>query len=190
MLRRKRSGFTLVEMLISFALLSLVMAAILGAFISFQRSYVRQRESVQAQETLQSTELLLTRLLRSARAAPLNATPFAIDPDPLKQGVFGSIRLRSDFNPTDGDVQDMLEDVLVQVRSDTMYVTWQAGAAAQPFAHPVQSMRFAYFATNGRELTTAAEVPAATRVKLSIVAPRKADPGVPVRRESWIFLRN
>ena len=86
-------------------------------------------ERVRAQESLRVAQMTLAPLLRSAGADPLGSGLTSVDVDPDGDGVFNDLRIKSDFNPMDGDVSDILEDVHVFVSNDTLWVRWQAGAA-------------------------------------------------------------
>ncbi len=164
MKRHARSGFTLIESLIALGLLAVVGTALTSLVLRTQRDYVRQRERMQAEETIRSVESLLTRVLRTARVDPRRLNIGRLEADPDGSGVFDDLRVRSDFNPTDGDVLDPLEDVLIRVQNDTLLVRWQALGAAEPAAAPVRSLRFFYHATDGTALTTAAAAAAAKHV--------------------------
>ena len=94
--------------------------------------------------------------------------PFA-----LAHGVFDNIRVRSDFNPADGDIADPLEDALVYTSADTLYVRWRAGTPPQAVAYPVRSIRFEYFAADNTPIVTPALIPSAAKAKYTITAPRK-----------------
>ena len=114
-----------------------------------------------------------------------------VDPDPLARGGFDNLRVVSDFNPADGDTDDILEDVLVWVAADTLWIRWSAGGEAQVMSHPVTSIEFRYFANDGTELATAANVAAgATQALVTLVAPRDPRSQAVERRESWVYLRN
>ena len=188
--RRRRAGLTLIEMLISFALLSIVMGTVTGMIMKTQVDYTRQREAIRLQENMRVAELTLLRLLRSAAVDPLSKNIGGVDIDPLAHGVFDNIRIRSDFNPADGDIADPMEDALVYTSSDTMYVRWRAGTPPQPVAYPVRSIRFEYFAADNTPITTQALIPGAAKAKYTVTAPAK--PGDPTlkRRISWVHFRN
>jgi prepilin-type N-terminal cleavage/methylation domain-containing protein len=188
--RHRRSGFTLIESLIALGLLAIVGTALTSLVLSTQRDYVRQRERVQAEETIRSVESLLTRVLRTARVDPRRLNIGRLDADPDGSGVFDDLRVRSDFNPVDGDVLDPLEDVQLQVVNDTLLVRWQALGAFQPAAYPVRSLQFFYHATDGTALTTTATAASAKRVRVVITVPGIDDPAVLRRRETWVYLRN
>jgi prepilin-type N-terminal cleavage/methylation domain-containing protein len=185
-----RSGFTLAELIVSMALLSFVMGAVFTTVLKAQRESTRQQDVVQAQNAVRDAEQILTTILRTAGADPANSKLTLLDPDPLGHAVLDNIRTVADFNPADKDVLDPMEDVQVHVDSDTLFVRWQANAAPQAVAYPIQSLRFAYYSTNGTLLTTPASIATATRVKVSIVAPHSPYNDRLERRETWVYLRN
>jgi prepilin-type N-terminal cleavage/methylation domain-containing protein len=189
-MNRRRSGFTLVESLIALGLLAVVGTALTSLVLSTQRDYVEQRERVQAEETIRSVEALLTRVLRTARVDPRRMNIGRLDADPDNSGVFDDVRVRSDFNPVDGDVLDPLEDVQIRVLNDTLQVRWQALGSFQPVAAPVRSLRFFYHATDGTALATPATAAAAKRIRIVITVPGIDDPTLLRRRETWVYLRN
>jgi prepilin-type N-terminal cleavage/methylation domain-containing protein len=190
MTRHRRAGFTLIEALIALGLLAVVGTAITSLVLQTQRDYVEQRERVQAEETIRSVESLLTRVLRTARVDPRRLNIGRLDADPDASGVFDDLRVRSDFNPVDGDVLDPLEDVQIRVVYDTLRVRWHALGAFEAAAYPVRSLRFFYHATDGTALTTAATAATAKRVRIVITVPGIDNPALLRRRETWVYLRN
>ena len=187
---RARAGFTLTELMISLTLLGLVLTAITGSLLSMQRGYIRQREIARTEDALRHAELTVTSILRSAGANPRNITGAGAPRiDPLAP-PFDTLRVVSDFNPVDADVNDPLEDVQVWVLSDTLFVRWQVGQPPAPVAFPVRSLLFAYD-SNGVALNTATDVTrAATRVRVTLEAPRHSRTNVLARRDTWVYLRN
>ena len=189
--RAREHGFTLVELTISLALLSVVLAGVLNAILTTQRMYTVQSAIARAQESLRSAEFTIGTVLRTAGADPHNTGATLVDPDPLERGAFDNLRVVSDFNPADGDTDDILEDVLVWVDSDTLWIRWSATGENQAMAYPVTSMEFRYFANDGTELATAADVAfGATQVLFTMVASRDPRSQAVERRESWVYLRN
>ena len=185
-----RRGFTIVEMVVSLTLLVIVMASVFGVMTRVQRDYISQRERLKAEDTLQGIELMLTQVLRSARADPLAAGVGLLEPDPDGDGVFDDVRVRGDVgNPSDGDAADALEDVLVRLDADTIKVRWTAGGAEQPVAFPVNLLRFEYYALDGTLLASAAAAATAARVKFTVAVERPHS-AVLLRRESWVYIRN
>ena len=189
--RTPACGFTIIELIVSMSLLSMVLAGFFGAILTTQRMYTVQLAIARAEESLRAAEFAIGAVLRTAGADPNLTGATGLDPDPLGNGVFDNLRVVSDFNPADGDTDDLLEDVVVWVASDTLFVRWSAAGAGQAMAYPVSRIRFRYFANNGTEMLSAANVAAgATRVEFSMVAPRDPRSQAVERRESWVYIRN
>ena len=188
--RQARAGFTLVEMMISLTLLAIVMGGLTTVVVSMQRGYTRQRETARSEDALRNAELTISSILRYAGANSRNMTGAGAPRiDPL-QPPFDTLRIVADFNPADADVADLLEDVLVYAVNDTLYVRWQAGAAVAPAAWPVRSLAF-QFDSSGTVLATNADVArAATRVRVTLEAPKHARTTQLARRISWVYMRN
>ena len=189
---RSRSGFTLIELMVSLAILTIVMGSVMGIVLSIQQSFTERRERARAYESLRAAQLIVATVLRSAAANPLETPGLTLlDPDPLNHNRFDNLRVVSDFNPADGDVIDMLEDILVELDDDTLFIRWQAGAQRQAVAHPVDDILFEYYATDGTQLTTAATVVGANRAKFTVETPENPRTGVSQSIETWwIYLRN
>ena len=188
--RHERAGFTLIELMISLTLLAIVMGGLTTAMVSMQRGYTRQRETARSEDALRNAELTISSILRYAGANSRNMTGGgAPRVDPL-QPPFDTLRIVADFNPADADVADLLEDVSVYAVNDTLYVRWQAGAAVLPAAWPVRSLAF-QFDSSGTVLATNADVArAATRVRVTLEAPKHSRTTELARRISWVYMRN
>jgi prepilin-type N-terminal cleavage/methylation domain-containing protein len=190
MTRRPDAGFSLTEMLISLTLLGMIMGAITAVVTSMQRGYVRQREIARMEDALRVAELTTTAILRAAAANPRNITVGQLPRiDPLEP-PFDTLRVVADFNPDDGDVLDPLEDMLVYVAADTLFVRWQQGQPAAPVAFPVRTLAFQYDSNGTVLATNLAVTRAATRARVTLEAPRHSQTNVLARRVTWVYLRN
>lgn len=195
MRRQGRSGFTLVELMISLTMLGIIMGGVVSTVLSMQRGYVRQREVARTEDALRVAERTISMILRGATSNPLNMLVTNPDrprllPDPQGNNAFDNLRVVSDFNPADGDTADPLEDIEVWTDSDTLFVRWQTGGANAAVAFPVRSLLFQYD-SNGTALTTATNVTrAANRVRVAIEAPRHSQTNVIARRVMWVYVRN
>jgi prepilin-type N-terminal cleavage/methylation domain-containing protein len=186
---RKRTGFTLIEVMISLTMLGVIMGAVVGTMTSMQRGYIRQREVARTEDALRVAELTITRILQAAGSNPLNMTVGVPRIDPLVS-PFEAVRVYADYNPVNGNTNDPLEDVQVWAAFDTLFVRWQNGAEATPIAFPVRSLLFQYDSA-GTVRTVPAEITrAATRVRVTIMAPRHSQTTVLARRDTWVYLRN
>lgn len=185
-----RAGFTLIELMISLTMLAIVLGALTTSMVSMQRGYTRQRETARSEDALRNAEVVLSSILRYAGANPLNlgggGAP-RIDP---YEPPFDSLRVVADFNPANGVVTNLLEDVLVYAVNDTLYVRWQAGAAEAPVAWPVRSLAFQYDSSGTIWATRDDAMRAAKRVRITLQAPRHSRTNQLATRTSWIYLRN
>jgi prepilin-type N-terminal cleavage/methylation domain-containing protein len=192
MRRLGATGFTLPELLISLGMLGVVLSATVGTVLNAQRGYVRQREVARAEDALRVAETTVGSILRAAGANPRNITGVNA-PRLVSDATFDNLGVVSDFNPPDGDTNDPLENVFLQTRNDTLYVRWRAasqGGSDAHVAYPVRSLKFAYYRSNGTLIGAASAVDSATRVKVTLVAPRHSRTSALAGREMWIYLRN
>ncbi len=190
MRRQGRAGFTLIELMISLTLLAIVLGGLTTVMVSMQRGYTRQRETSRSEDALRTAELTISSVLRYAGANPRNLTGGGAPRVDPYAPPFDTLRIVADFNPADADVADLLEDVLIYAVNDTMYVRWQAGAAVAPMAWPVRTLAF-QFDSSGTVLATNVDVArAATRVRVTLEAPKHSRTTQLARRISWVYMRN
>jgi prepilin-type N-terminal cleavage/methylation domain-containing protein len=192
MLTRNRSGFTLVEVMISLTMLAIIMGGVVSTMTSMQRGYIRQREVARSEDALRVAELTITRILQTAASNPLNIPATAANPPRINPyaAPFDTLQVVADFNPVDADVNDLLEDMLVYALNDTLFVRWQSGGAVSPVAFPVRTLLFQYDSA-GTVLTDPIVIRrAATRVRITLEAPRHNRTNLLSRRDTWVYLRN
>jgi prepilin-type N-terminal cleavage/methylation domain-containing protein len=189
MRRQERAGFTLIELMISLTLLAIVMGGMTTVMVSMQRGYTRQRETARSEDALRNAELTISSIMRYAGANSRNMTGAGAPRIDAYAPPFDTVRIVADFNPADADVTDPLEDVLVYAVNDTLYVSYQFGVAPTPIAWPVRSLAFQYD-SSGTILATNAAARTATRVRVTMEAPKHSRTTELARRISWIYLRN
>jgi hypothetical protein len=117
--------------------------------------------------------------MRLAGSSPVGLPLPGIDPDPGGDGVFNDVRLRSDYNPPDGDIDDPGEDLTFFLRADTMFVKSGSDGAEEPFIIGVDSLAFEYFDRDGSVIADPTRIgPRAIAVDVTIRArgDRHADP--------------
>ncbi len=189
---RQRRGFTLIELMIALIMLAIIMGGVVSTMVSMQRGYIRQREVARSEDALRVAELTITRILQTAASNPLNmAAGTANSPriEPLT-APFDTLQVLADFNPVDGDTGDLLENMLVYALNDTLFVRWQQGGAVAPVAFPVRSLVFQYDSA-GTILNDPVVIRrAATRVRITLRAPKHNRTNVLSRRDTWVYLRN
>lgn len=197
-LPRGRAGFSLLEMLVSTVILMAVMTALGTTMVVQQRDYISQRYWRRADEAARSALAVVETAVRNAGANPRQiaslftslSPPGSLHPNPMGAGQWNNVQVRADFNPTDGDVLDLYEDVRVWAANDTMFVRWTAAGSAEPVAMPVRTLAFQYFRHDGSQVTTLGTIGEATRVRVTVTAPVGLTGTRTLRRSGWVYLRN
>jgi prepilin-type N-terminal cleavage/methylation domain-containing protein len=196
---RNRSGFTLTEIMIAMTMLAIIMGGVVSAMTGMQRGYIRQREIARTEDALRVAELTITRILQTAGSNPLNMAAGAANSPRIELDFapFDTLRVLADFNPADGQTDDLLEDMTVYAVNDTLFVRWQTGGAPAPVAFPVRTLLFQFdsagtiLTTRAGPITTPGVIPrAASRVRVTLQAPRHNRTNVLARRDTWVYLRN
>ncbi len=78
LLARACTGFTLVEMLVVIAMISVMLAALVGLFITLSKSYTTEEVSANAQQDLRAAMNIITRDIRMAGLDPTLSGNFGI----------------------------------------------------------------------------------------------------------------
>lgn len=187
-----RRGFTLVEVMISLTMLAIIMGGVVSTMTSMQRGYIRQREVARSEDALRVAELTITRILQTAASNPLNIPATVANPPRIEPytAPFDTLRVVADFNPVNGVVTDLLEDMMVYALNDTLFVRWQNGGAVAPVAFPVRTVLFQYDSAGTVMVDPVAIRRAATRVRVTLEAPRHSRTNLLARRDMWVYLRN
>ena len=137
-------GFTLLELLISTAILTIVLGSITTGIVSIQRGYTLQNRIVEAQDNARLALETMVRLVRVAGNDPQELAFQALDPDPDGNSQLDDIRLRADWNPADGDLDDPREDIIFSTSSDQMFKEEPGDGGPLVLADRIQSVAFTY----------------------------------------------
>ena len=96
---RSQQGITLIELLIAMTIMSILTAAIVGAWISLQSSYAYSVRSADARGTARDTMARMRREIRDAMTQPSTGL------GPIVTAENNHIQIMSAFNNAGGDVQ-------------------------------------------------------------------------------------
>jgi hypothetical protein len=140
-------------MIVAFVILGVMLAPLLGTLMTVQKSFVWSRQRSQVAGSVRYAQLSLTRFMRIAGSNPYGASFIAIDPDPRRDGLFDDVRLRADYNPADGDTDDLGEDLTFYVRGNTMFVRFGVDGVEEPYLVGIDSLAFEYYDRDGSVIT-------------------------------------
>ncbi|HSG82273.1 MAG TPA: hypothetical protein VLC48_08490 [Gemmatimonadota bacterium] len=152
------TGFSTLGMIVALMLLGLLLSPLIGTILSAQNGFVVSRERARAAGNVRYAHLSLTRYMRLAGSSPVGLPLPGIDADPDENGLFDDVRLRADYNPPDGDTDDLGEDLTFFVQADTMFVQTSASGDPEPYLIGVDSLAFEYFDRYGALITDRAMV--------------------------------
>lgn len=191
------AGFTLIEVLVSIAIVSIVLGAIFGMFNGLSRSYTQQDVISGVQQSLRGGLAIMTKDIRMAGFDPMDFDLFGIE-----LASTTKIRLTSDTD-MDGAVDDsnferisydfdagdnQLEQILYE---------GTGSVSTQPVIENVTILTFTYLDTNGNTigglpLTTLAACAAIRSVVIDMTVQEDAGRAGPVTRTltTRVRLRN
>jgi hypothetical protein len=139
-----------VELLITATVMFIVLGMISAIAHSVQRSYSQQRPRMEALNNATAGMDTIIRIARMAGANPRNIANFPSTALPAIVPAANGIRMRADWNPADGDLNDPYEDIEFTV-SDGTLLKKEASLSPTPDTTPVvfleniESLAFTYF---------------------------------------------
>ena len=146
-------GMTMVELLVSSAVMLTVLSVTTTVMTRSSTMFTQQRAALDGRNSAAASVDLLTRLLRQSSCISATAVYCqSIFPDPDGNGVFDSVRVRADWNPRDGDLNDAYEDVVFAVADGILWKQEPSDALPVSFGDRVESLRFTYTNQNGGPL--------------------------------------
>ncbi len=147
---RRQRGFSLVELTIVMASLSVILAMLGQIVFRVQKDYLEQRQLMEAKHNARVTMDTIIRLVRMAGYDPQDIiTQPIVDADPDGNAQWDSIHLRADWNPPDGALDDPFEDVRFSTQSGSLF-TKEPGdpAGGVEFLEGIESLAFSYLDNN------------------------------------------
>lgn len=143
---QRQRGFSLVELVIVMASLSVILAMLGQIVFRVQKDYLEQRQLMEAKHNARVTMDTIIRLVRLAGYDPQDIiTQPIVDADPDGNAQWDSIHLRADWNPPDGALDDPFEDVRFSTQGGSLF-TKEPGdpAGGVEFLEGIESLAFSY----------------------------------------------
>lgn len=164
---QRQRGFTLVELLVSIALVGIVMASVYSSYYSQQKAYVTQEQVAAMQQNLRAALYHLERDIRMAGYNPKGATGAGI----LTAGE-NSIQITKDDNGTpDGLFNGANENITYLLSGGLL----RRDPGSMQVAENIDALQFEYLDENG---AVTANIAAIRSVQICIVArTARTDPG-------------
>jgi prepilin-type N-terminal cleavage/methylation domain-containing protein len=107
---KDKNGFSMVELLLALAVLSILMAAMIGLFVTLSQSYTTQNAAAGVQQVLRTGIDMMTRHIRMAGYNPLRLTDVGIKADFSQDRIHFSYDLDADgIIAEDEDITFLLE---------------------------------------------------------------------------------
>jgi prepilin-type N-terminal cleavage/methylation domain-containing protein len=179
--RRSAAGFTLVELLIVIAILSIVMGVAVTSFDNISRFFTR--ENVRS-ETQKKTRFGLETMIQDIMLAGLN--PRGVSGSGVQMATGTSIRVASDLN-FDGDFNSPFETVTYALAGTNLQQTNHLGT--ETLVENVSSFRLAYFNAGGTELAEPINIADVRSVGLNIAITKPAGRAKSVTRAYSVHIR-
>jgi len=158
-MRRNKSGFTMVELLVVLAVSSILMTLMYQVYRSQLKTHTTQQKLVEMQQNTRAALYLMERDIRMAGYAPIGGVADPVittsDADTIQFAM--DIRGAGTFDPSDGDTADYGEQVQYSIDgSGNLVRTINNGAGGWITASllnsvDIDSLRFFYMDATGAE---------------------------------------
>ncbi|MDR4509941.1 MAG: prepilin-type N-terminal cleavage/methylation domain-containing protein [Candidatus Brocadiaceae bacterium] len=144
---KNEDAFTLVELVIGFAITLILLGVAVQVFLTQRKSVTTQEQVSEMQQYLRSS---MDMIVRDARMAGYD--PVGIGFDGISVAETGTMTVNSDYNGN-GTISGT-ESVTYAFDEINYQIDREAGAGAQPFAENIESLTFSYLDSSGVATTT------------------------------------
>lgn len=172
-------GYSLIELLIAIAVMTVVLGLIGTVMITVQSQYMSQQKLIDASNNARVALDLVLRLVRVAGNNPERISFEPIHPDPDGNSQMDSIRLRADWNPGDGDISDAYEDMIVSTSNGVLYIRRPSDGSPVEFVDRVESLTFSYKDRDGADISSSNAVANRDSIAYVDIELRTSVPDVP-----------
>jgi type IV pilus assembly protein PilW len=176
----RSAGFTLVEVLISIAILSILFGTIYRTFDIFNRSYTKENVKAGVQQKTRIGIDLMARDVRLAGLNPLGTASAGFSPVDTNST---SIHFTADLN-YDGDVNDPFEDISYALNGNLLEQTCDLGTGptTATLLENVSDLRFTYLDAADVPLAEPIPTDQIRTIIISLTTQREAGRDGPISR--------
>jgi prepilin-type N-terminal cleavage/methylation domain-containing protein len=176
----RSSGFTLVEVMMCIAIISIVFGTIYRSFDIFNRSYTTENVKAGVQQKTRIGIDLMARDIRLAGLDPLGSANAGF----ISSGTnTASIQFSADHN-YDGDLDDPFENITYALNGNVLEQTSDlgSGSVADTLLNNVTDLTFIYLDATDTPMAAPIQVDEIRTVLISLTLQRPAGRGDPVSR--------
>jgi prepilin-type N-terminal cleavage/methylation domain-containing protein len=186
---KSKMGFTLIELMVALAIMSIVSAAIYGIFSLSSRSYTTQSVTADVQQSVRAAMEIMVQDIRAAGLDPTLSDNFGIELATATKLRFTSDSIDTGIGDFNGVVDDTnSERITYEFQANQLNQILYEGTVnenTQPLISDVQNSTFTCFDADGNDLGS--PVPAAnladiSAVEISMTVQEPAGRGDPVSR--------
>lgn len=181
-IRVKSAGFTLVEVLMCIAILSIMFGTIYRTFDIFNRSYTKENVKAGVQQKTRVGIDLMARDIRLAGLNPLGSASAGFNTDSAKTNTT-SIQFTADLN-YDGDVLDPFEDIRYALNGNRLEQAMDLGSGMvnDTLLENVSGLTFTYLDETDTPLPEPIPVNEIRTVLISLTVVRPSGRDGPISR--------
>jgi type IV pilus assembly protein PilW len=169
---RRSAGFTLIEVLMCIAILSIVFGTIYRTFDTFSRSYTSENVKAGVQQKSRLGIDMMARDIRLAGLDPLGTSAAGFNPANTNST---SVQFSADLN-YDGDLDDPFEDIIYALNGNLLQQTSDLGSGPQTatLLENVTALSFTYLDQTDNLLPEPVAVDQIRTVLISLTLQRPA----------------
>ncbi len=152
---RNQKGFTLIEFIVTMAIMGIVLAGIYSVYYSQQKSFIVQDEVAEMQQNLRAAMFFMAREIRMAGCNPTGKASAGIESDSNANTIHFTMDLRGKDpdDPSDGDTADDNENITYALGDSNgdgiIEIVRDTGDGIKPVAENIDALDFVYLDANG-----------------------------------------
>jgi type IV pilus assembly protein PilW len=152
---RSEKGFTLVELLVAMAIMSVVMGGVYSAYYSQQRSYIVQEQVAEMQQNLRGAMYFMSKEVRMAGCNPTGSADAGIESDSGSNTIHFTMDVRGQDidDPPNGATNNPNENItyaLADINGDgNMEIVRDTGSGQRMVAENIDALDFVYLDKDG-----------------------------------------